>query len=75
MKNLKKSIEARDGIVVNDNEIIEAELSSICASNQTLCPLWHEHDASRLLEQDKKDNMHEGMSIQVSTDKSRVHAI
>ena len=62
MKNLKKSIEARGGIVANDNEIIEAELSSIRASNQILCPLWHQHDASRLLEQDIKDSMHEGMS-------------
>ncbi len=62
MKNLKKSIEARGGIVANDNEIIEAELSSIHASNQILCPLWHQHDASRLLEQDIKDSMHEGMS-------------
>ena len=62
MKNLKKSIEARGGIVANDNEIIKAELSSIRASNQILCPLWHQHDASRLLEQDIKDSMHEGMS-------------
>ena len=36
MKNLKKSIEARGGVVANDNEIIEAELSSIRASNQIL---------------------------------------
>jgi hypothetical protein len=64
MKNLEKSIEARrgGGIVANDNEIIEAELSLIRASNQALCPLWHEHDASRLLEQAIKDSLHEGMS-------------
>jgi len=51
MKNLKKSTESRGGIVANDNEIIEAELSSLRVSNQNLCPLWHEHDARRLLEQ------------------------
>jgi hypothetical protein len=62
MKNLKKSIEARGCVVANDNEIIEAELLSIRSSNQNLCPLWHEHDASRLLAQDVKNNIHEGMS-------------
>jgi hypothetical protein len=52
MKNLKKSIQAGEGgIVANDNEIIEAELSLIHASSQALCPLRDGHDASSLLEQ------------------------
>ena len=66
MKNLEKALDARGGIVANDNREIEAELTTLRALNQQPpirgYPLWHEHPAMKLLEQDIKDGLHEGMT-------------
>lgn len=66
MSNLKKALAERNNIVQNDNETILAELAVLKAldsSNEPLrnYPLWHEHEASRLLEEDLKNNLNEGM--------------
>ncbi len=65
MKNLKRSLEARELIVASDNKIIEAEISSLCMLNLVTVreyPLWHDNDASRLLEKDLKDDLKKGMT-------------
>lgn len=61
MKNLKAALAARNGIVKNDNITIAAELAKLASldlSEETLrgYPLWHLHDASKLLEEDLKNN-------------------
>jgi len=66
MKNLQKALEARGCIVASDNKEIEAELATLRALNQQppirCYPLWHKHPAMRLLEQDIKDGLHEGLA-------------
>ncbi|KAL3788257.1 hypothetical protein HJC23_011889 [Cyclotella cryptica] len=65
MKNLKRSLEARELIVSNDNKVIEAEIASLStldrATNREY-PLWHESDASKLLEKDLKDGLKKEMT-------------
>ena len=65
MKNLKRSLEARELIVANDNKIIEAEIASLRMLDRATVreyPLWHDNDASRLLEKDLKDDLKKGMT-------------
>ena len=65
MKNLKRALEARELIVANDNEIIEAEIASLCKLEQGTipeCPQWHDHDAARLLDEDLKNGLNKGMT-------------
>lgn len=65
MKNLKRALEARELIVANDNEIIEAEIASLRKLEQGTireCPQWHDHDAARLLEEDLKNGLNKGMT-------------
>ena len=64
MKNLKRSLEARELIVANDNKIIEAEIASLRMLDWDTVreyPLCHDNDASQLLEKDLKDGLKKGM--------------
>lgn len=65
MKNLKRALEARELIVANDNKIIEAEIASLRKLDHAAVreyPLWHDHDASRLLEEDLKNGLNKRMT-------------
>jgi hypothetical protein len=65
MKNLKRSLEARELIVSNDNKVIEAEIASLSTLDRATngeYPLWHESDASKLLEKDLKDGLKKEMT-------------
>ena len=62
MKNLKKALDARGGIVARDNDVIEAELDAMRELYPRSSPLWCEHEASRLLEQDVKAGLHKDLS-------------
>jgi hypothetical protein len=65
MKNLKRALEVRDLIVANDNKIIEAEIASLRKLDHAAVreyPLWHDHDASRLLEEDLKNGLNKRMT-------------
>lgn len=66
MSNLKNALAERNTVVQHDNETILAELAALKALDSIAeprrnYPLWHEHEASRLLEEDLKNNLNEGM--------------
>lgn len=65
MKRLKTSLAARDEVAQNDNETIARELAQFASNlpEETLrgYPLWHNHDASRLLEEDLKNDRNKDM--------------
>lgn len=62
MNNLKNALDARGCIVVRDNDVIEAELDAMRELHPSSYPLWCEHEASQLLEQDVKAGLHKGLS-------------
>ena len=65
MKNLKKSLDARDKFVALDNQVIAAELAALQLLNQKdrEYPLWHKSKARDYLEQDIKASLHETMTL------------
>lgn len=62
MINLQKALDARGEIVARDNDVIEAELDAMRELYPRSSPLWCEHKASQLLEQDVKACLHKGLS-------------
>jgi hypothetical protein len=60
MKSIKRSLEASELIVANDNILIEAEISSLRMLHRATVreyPLWHDNDASQLLKKDLEDGL------------------